>query len=71
MSTVCCVRYRLMRPNSLVPHHLHGQDPSFLVVAGIVFTVLTGEVGLTQESETNLEFVVESQGFLWRLLVAS
>ncbi|GAB4817615.1 hypothetical protein N2152v2_004661 [Parachlorella kessleri] len=35
------VQLELMRPNSLVPHHLHGRDPSFLVVAGIVFTVLT------------------------------
>lgn len=31
-----------MRPNALVPHHLNGQDPSYLVVAGLVFTVLTG-----------------------------
>lgn len=31
-----------MRPNSLVKHHLGGRDPSFLVVAGIVFTVVTG-----------------------------
>lgn len=34
-----------MRPNSLVPHHLHGADPSYFVVAGVVFTVLTGEAG--------------------------
>lgn len=33
---------QLMRPNSLVQHHLNGRDPSYLVVAGIVFTVVTG-----------------------------
>lgn len=33
----------LMRPSPLVPHHLNGGDPSYLVVAGIVFTVVTGE----------------------------
>lgn len=31
-----------MRPNALVPHHLNGREPSYLVVAGIVFTVVTG-----------------------------
>jgi hypothetical protein len=31
-----------MRPNALVPHHLGGADPSYLVVSGIIFTVLTG-----------------------------
>lgn len=35
------VDVQLMRPNSLVPHHLNGADPSYLVVAGVVFTVLT------------------------------
>ena len=37
MSLTC----RLMRPNSLIPHHLAGGDPSYLVVAGVVFTVVT------------------------------
>ncbi|KAI7842528.1 hypothetical protein COHA_003882 [Chlorella ohadii] len=32
---------KLMRPNALVPHHLNGREPSYLVVAGIVFTVVT------------------------------
>lgn len=32
---------RLMRPNSLVAHHLDGADPSYLVVAGVVFTAAT------------------------------
>ena len=32
-----------MRPNALVKHHLAGKDPSYLVVAGIVFTAVTGE----------------------------
>lgn len=32
---------KLMRPNALVPHHLGGADPSYLVVSGIIFTVLT------------------------------
>ena len=31
----------LMRPNALVPHHLAGSDPSYLVVGGVVFTVVT------------------------------
>lgn len=35
------VTVRLMRPNALVPHHLAGSDPSFLVVGGVVFTVVT------------------------------
>lgn len=30
-----------MRPNALVAHHLDGADPSYLVVAGVVFTVAT------------------------------
>ncbi len=37
-----------MRPNSLVQHHLGGSDPSYLVVAGIVFTVVTGELPAIQ-----------------------
>jgi S1-C subfamily serine protease len=32
---------KLMRPNALVPHHLAGGDPSYFVVAGVVFTVVT------------------------------
>lgn len=32
---------QLMRPNALVPHHLAGGDPSYLVIAGVVFTVVT------------------------------
>ncbi|PSC72432.1 Protease Do-like 9 isoform B [Micractinium conductrix] len=32
---------KLMRPNSLVPHHLGGRDPSYFMIAGIVFTVVT------------------------------
>lgn len=36
---------QLMRPNSLVQHHLNGKDPSYLVVAGIVFTAVTGARG--------------------------
>ncbi|PRW56735.1 Protease Do-like 9 isoform A [Chlorella sorokiniana] len=32
---------KLMRPNALVQHHLNGREPSYLVVAGIVFTVVT------------------------------
>lgn len=32
---------QLMRPNALVPHHLAGGDPSYFVVAGVVFTVAT------------------------------
>ena len=36
------IRAQLMRPNALVPHHLNGREPSYLVVAGIVFTVVTG-----------------------------
>ncbi|KAL4447366.1 hypothetical protein ABPG77_007399 [Micractinium sp. CCAP 211/92] len=35
------LQIQLMRPNSLVPHHLGGSDPSYLVVAGVVFTVVT------------------------------
>ncbi|EFN57946.1 hypothetical protein CHLNCDRAFT_34342 [Chlorella variabilis] len=35
------LQIKLMRPNSLVQHHLGGRDPSYLVVAGIVFTVVT------------------------------
>jgi hypothetical protein len=34
-----------MRPNSLVQHHLGGRDPSYVVLAGIVFTVVTGGSG--------------------------
>uniref|UniRef100_A0A1D2A691 PDZ domain-containing protein n=1 Tax=Auxenochlorella protothecoides TaxID=3075 RepID=A0A1D2A691_AUXPR len=32
---------KLMRPDFLVPHHLFNKDPSYFVVAGLVFTNLT------------------------------
>ena len=32
------VDVKLMRPDALVPRHLAGADPAFLVVAGLVFT---------------------------------
>lgn len=32
---------RLMRQNPLVPHHLSDQDPSYLSVAGLLFTALS------------------------------
>ena len=35
------VSVQLMRPNALIPHHLAGGDPSYLVVAGVVFTQIT------------------------------
>lgn len=37
-----CTLPQLMRPSPLVQHHLAGGDPSYLVVAGLVFTVVTG-----------------------------
>lgn len=35
------IQAKLMKPNALVPHHLAGQDPSYMVVAGFVLTTLT------------------------------
>ena len=32
---------QLMKPAPLIPHHLDGNDPSYFVVAGIVFTAVT------------------------------
>lgn len=33
---------QVMQPNPLVPHHLNGKAPSFLIVGGLIFTILTG-----------------------------
>jgi S1-C subfamily serine protease len=35
------VTVKLLQYNGLIPHHLSGGDPSYLVVAGVVFTVAT------------------------------
>lgn len=40
--TKALFHHRLMRPDFLVPHHLFNKDPSYFVVAGLVFTNLTG-----------------------------
>ncbi len=32
-----------MEPNLLVPYHLNNQDPSYMVVGGLLLNVLSGE----------------------------
>ena len=38
----CPVPRRLEAPDRLVPFHLNGQDPSYLVAGGLLFDVLSG-----------------------------
>lgn len=34
----------MQRPSPLVPYHLEGEDPSYLVVGGLLFDVLSGKL---------------------------
>lgn len=53
---------QLMRPQLLVPLHLNNADPSFVVVAGIIFTVLSepyllSEYGIDYMSEAPVKLL--------------
>ena len=53
---------QLMRPRLLVPLHLTNADPSFFVVAGIIFTVLSepyllSEYGVDYMSEAPVKLL--------------
>lgn len=47
----------LMRPAALVPHHLNGKDPSYLVIAGVVFTVASEPYF---QSEYGIDYIREA-----------